>query len=82
MTVEALAFVGLFAFALQNELVNTAVLTGVPVTSSITTYGVYNNAAYSNIAVSATCALADSSTVAILSVSSACLASLTSQLSV
>ena len=78
LTVESLNLVGLFAFALQNELVNTAALTGVSVTSTITTYGVYNNAAYSDAVVTASCSLADSSAVSILSVTSSCVASVTS----
>jgi hypothetical protein len=78
LTVFVLSYVGVFAFAVQNELVNTAPLTGGAVTSTISTYGVYNNAAYTNAAVSGVCTLADSSSSTVLEVSSGCMVSVTS----
>lgn len=52
VSVDSLEYTGLFAYAAQNELVNTAVLDGSAVTSSISGLAVHNNAAKSNMGVS------------------------------
>jgi hypothetical protein len=75
LTVSALAYLKLFAYAAQSELVNTAPLNGMDVTTSVSAVAVRNWDGYANVVVtaSATCSLDDEAADAsVLAVSSSC----------
>jgi hypothetical protein len=74
LTVSELAFLKLFAYASQNEFVNTAPLTAADVATSISAVAVRNWNGYGNVAQtsSISCSLEDEADASVVEVSSTC----------
>ena len=72
-TVDEVSYLGIFSYAANHELVNTAPLDGTTVTSAIKSYAIRSKASYSDVLVgssSLTCALADADDSDVLAVGS------------
>jgi hypothetical protein len=74
LTVSELVYLKLFAYSAQTELVNTALMTAIEVTTSLSAVAVRNWDGYGNVAVtsSVTCALEVEEDASVLELSSSC----------
>jgi hypothetical protein len=74
LEVAKVAFVGLFAYAPLNELINTAPLTGSNVSVSLAAEAIYNWAGYGNSGVTSevSCSLVNEGDASVVDVSSGC----------